>query len=105
MLSKPLVVLTTLTLGVLAAPRNTTSSRRRLLNKRAVPSFEPGVYSQQRQAQVDDGHWDAIMMADSVVNNADNRPPPSATPYWFDEIFRKYFNIEDMPTIVGEYQR
>lgn len=95
--------LAALILGTMAAPRNNTWSRRRALAKRAVPSFEPGAYSAEHMQQIDDGHWDAIMMAATVVEYADDRPPPDdEDPYWFDDIFKKYFNIDDMPTVIGK---
>lgn len=104
MLSKAFVGIA-LVLGTLAAPRNSTFSSRQALAKRAVPSFESGAYSPEHMEQIDDGHWDAIMMASTVVDYTDNRPPPDGTPYWFDEIFKKYFNIDDMPTVIGKPQR
>ena len=103
MLPKALMGLAALILGTMAAPRNNTWSRRRALAKRAVPSFEPGAYSAEHMQQIDDGHWDAIMMAATVVEYADDRPPPDdEDPYWFDDIFKKYFNIDDMPTVIGK---
>lgn len=65
---------------------------------REFKGVQENTYTTQQMEQFQQGHNDALMMCNIVIQEANANPPDR-----FDRIFREYFEFSDRQLVIGQH--